>query len=70
MPSIVQCLARKDGTDDFYQLKVSKVQGLQLFSDSCSHDSAWCNVVQAEQRELAAETLSRAALQASLWAQI
>lgn len=26
MPSIVQCLARKDGTDDFYQLKVSKLQ--------------------------------------------
>lgn len=24
VPSIVQCLARKDGTDDFYQLKVSK----------------------------------------------
>lgn len=23
VPSIVQCLARKDGTDDFYQLKVS-----------------------------------------------
>lgn len=22
MPSIVQCLARKDGTDDFYQLKI------------------------------------------------
>ena len=22
VPSIVQCLARKDGTDDFYQLKV------------------------------------------------
>lgn len=27
VPSIVQCLARKDGTDDFYQLKVSR-QGL------------------------------------------
>lgn len=27
VPSIVQCLARKDGTDDFYQLKVS-LQGL------------------------------------------
>lgn len=26
VPSIVQCLARKDGTDDFYQLKVSKLQ--------------------------------------------
>lgn len=25
VPSIVQCLARKDGTDDFYQLKVSLV---------------------------------------------
>lgn len=25
VPSIVQCLARKDGTDDFYQLKVSDV---------------------------------------------
>lgn len=24
VPSIVQCLARKDGTDDFYQLKVSE----------------------------------------------
>jgi len=24
VPSIVQCLARKDGTDDFYQLKVSR----------------------------------------------
>lgn len=23
VPSIVQCLARKDGSDDFYQLKVS-----------------------------------------------
>lgn len=31
MPSIVQCLARKDGTDDFYQLKVSKLQGFQVF---------------------------------------
>ncbi len=26
--SIVQCLARKDGTDDFYQLKVSTFLGL------------------------------------------
>ncbi|KTG02965.1 hypothetical protein cypCar_00017868 [Cyprinus carpio] len=29
--SIVQCLARKDGTDDFYQLKVS------TFFRSCLH---------------------------------
>ena len=28
MPSIVQCLARKDGTDDFYQMKVSEAQGV------------------------------------------
>lgn len=27
VPSIVQCLARKDGTDDFYQLKVSEAPG-------------------------------------------
>lgn len=26
VPSIVQCLARKDGSDDFYQLKVSHVK--------------------------------------------
>lgn len=28
VPSIVQCLARKDGTDDFYQLKVSEAPGV------------------------------------------
>ena len=34
VPSIVQCLARKDGTDDFYQLKVSRTGfwGSQFFA--------------------------------------
>lgn len=38
VPSIVQCLARKDGTDDFYQLKVSKLQAPRPsgLSSSCA----------------------------------
>lgn len=30
VPSIVQCLARKDGTDDFYQLKVNGIWNCSL----------------------------------------
>ncbi|XP_037005210.1 serine/threonine-protein kinase 40 isoform X3 [Artibeus jamaicensis] len=33
VPSIVQCLARKDGTDDFYQLKDGVVHHHGLFQD-------------------------------------
>lgn len=39
--SIVQCLARKEGTDNFYTLKVN---GLMYFFRSSTHYFAWCSV--------------------------